>query len=100
MQYARAPVILLVVGNLLNIVLDLWLVMGLHMNVRGAALATAIAEYGTLLIGLGMVWRVLAMRGITTDLLKSAGAATFVSCWRLIATSCSVRSCCNSALAP
>lgn len=58
--------ILLVVGNLLNIVLDLWLVMGLHMNVRGAALATAIAEYGTLLIGLGMVWRVLAMRGITT----------------------------------
>lgn len=52
--------ILLVVGNLLNIVLDLWLVMGLHMNVRGAALATAIAEYGTLLIGLGMVWRVLA----------------------------------------
>ena len=71
-QYARAPVILLVVGNLLNIVLDLWLVMGLHMNVRGAALATAIAEYGTLLIGLGMVWRVLAMRGITMDLLKSA----------------------------
>ena len=69
---ANAPVILLVVGNLLNIVLDLWLVMGLHMNVRGAALATAIAEYGTLLIGLGMVWRVLAMRGITLDLLKSA----------------------------
>lgn len=38
-QYARAPVILLVVGNLLNIVLDLWLVMGLRMNVQGAALA-------------------------------------------------------------
>ncbi len=35
-QYARAPVILLVVGNLLNIVLDLWLVMGLRMNVRGS----------------------------------------------------------------
>ncbi len=33
-QYARAPVILLVVGNLLNIVLDLWLVMGLRMNVQ------------------------------------------------------------------
>ncbi|WP_343168052.1 MATE family efflux transporter, partial [Pseudomonas aeruginosa] len=27
-QYARAPVILLVVGNILNIVLDVWLVMG------------------------------------------------------------------------
>ncbi len=36
-QYARAPVILLVVGNILNIALDLWLVMGLHMNVQGAA---------------------------------------------------------------
>lgn len=34
-QYARAPVILLIVGNLLNIVLDLWLVMGLHLNVQG-----------------------------------------------------------------
>jgi MATE family multidrug resistance protein len=46
-------VILLVVGNLLNIVLDVWLVMGLHMNVQGAALATAIAEYGTFIIGCG-----------------------------------------------
>ena len=50
-QYARAPVILLVVGNLLNIVLDLWLVMGLRMNVQGAALATVTAEYATLIIG-------------------------------------------------
>jgi MATE family multidrug resistance protein len=71
-QYARAPVILLVVGNLLNIVLDVWLVMGLHMNVQGAALATAIAEYGTFIIGLWMVWRVLAMRGISLALLKTA----------------------------
>lgn len=71
-QYARAPVILLVAGNLLNIVLDVWLVMGLHMNVQGAALATAIAEYGTLIIGLWMVWRVLAMRGISLALLKTS----------------------------
>lgn len=71
-QYARAPVILLVVGNLLNIVLDLWLVMGLHMNVQGAALATVVAEYGTFFIGLWMVKRVLAMRGITFAMLKTA----------------------------
>ncbi|MDK9357955.1 MATE family efflux transporter DinF [Lelliottia sp. V106_10] len=71
-QYARAPVILLVVGNLLNIVLDLWLVMGLHMNVQGAALATVVAEYGTFFIGLWMVKRVLAMRGITLAMLKIA----------------------------
>lgn len=71
-QYARAPVILLVVGNLLNIVLDLWLVIGLRMNVQGAALATAVAEYGTFFIGLWMVKRVLAMRGITLVMLKGA----------------------------
>ncbi len=71
-QYARAPVILLVVGNVLNITLDLWFVMGLGMNVRGAALATVIAEYGTLLVGLIMVFRVMCLRGIDIQLLKGA----------------------------
>lgn len=71
-QYARAPVILLVVGNVLNIVLDLWLVMGLHMNVQGAALATACSEYATFFIGLLMVRRVLHLRGISLAMLKEA----------------------------
>lgn len=71
-QYARAPVILLVVGNVLNIVLDLWLVMGLHMNVQGAALATVCAEYVTFFIGLLMVRRVLHLRGISLARLKDA----------------------------
>ncbi|WP_435951706.1 MATE family efflux transporter DinF [Dryocola sp. BD626] len=71
-QYARAPVILLVVGNVLNIVLDLWLVMGLHMNVQGAALATVVAEYATFIIGLLMVKKVLGMRGIDFTMLKNA----------------------------
>ena len=76
-QYARAPVILLIVGNILNIVLDLWLVMGLHMNVQGAALATAVAEYATLLIGLMMVRKVLHMRGISLAMLKQAWRGNF-----------------------
>lgn len=71
-QYARAPVILLVVGNVLNIVLDLWLVMGLHMNVQGAALATVTAEYVTFFIGLLMARRVLALRGVSLSMLKNA----------------------------
>lgn len=71
-QYARAPVILLVVGNLLNIVLDLWLVMGLRMNVQGAALATVTAEYATLIIGLMMAKRVLTLRGVSLAMLKNA----------------------------
>ncbi|TDT52662.1 MATE family multidrug resistance protein [Enterobacter sp. AG5470] len=71
-QYARAPVILLVVGNVLNIVLDVWLVMGLGMNVQGAALATVVAEYATFALGLLMARRVLVMRGITFPVLKAA----------------------------
>jgi len=64
-QYIRGPVILLIAGNLLNIILDIWLVMGLGLNVRGAAMATASAEYFTLFIGLYFVWRVMKRRGIT-----------------------------------
>lgn len=71
-QYARAPVILLVVGNLVNIVLDLWLVLGLHWGVAGAATATALAEYITLIVGAVMVWRVLKLRGITPAMLKQS----------------------------
>ena len=71
-QYARAPVILLVVGNILNIVLDLWLVVGAGMNVQGAALATVMAEYATLIIGAVMAWKVLRLRGVSWPVLRQA----------------------------
>ncbi|MCS4266968.1 MATE family efflux transporter DinF [Serratia sp. BIGb0163] len=71
-QYVRAPVILLIVGNLLNIVLDIWLVMGLGWNVQGAATATAISEYATLLLGLWLSWRVMRIRGISVPMLRQA----------------------------
>ena len=71
-QYARAPVVLLVVGNVFNIVLDLWLVMGMHMNVQGAALATVISEYVTFMIGLLMVRQVTRRQGIGVMMLKNA----------------------------
>jgi MATE family multidrug resistance protein len=71
-QYVRAPVILLIVGNLLNIVLDIWLVMGLGWNVQGAATATAISEYATLLLGLWLSWRVMRIRGISVPILRQA----------------------------
>ena len=70
-QYARAPVILLVVGNLVNILLDLWLVLGLDYGVAGAATATAVAEYLTFLVGLGMVWHVARLRGLRWKWLKA-----------------------------
>lgn len=81
-QYARAPVILLVVGNVLNIALDLWLVVGLDMNAQGAALATVAAEYITLIVGLLMAWHVMTLRGINPAMLLSAWRGDI---WRLLA---------------
>ena len=61
-QYARAPVILLVVGNILNIVLDVWLVMGLHMNVQGAALATFLSYFFVFLLRIINTHAIVPMR--------------------------------------
>lgn len=82
-QYARAPVILLVVGNVVNIVLDLWFVVGLGWGVAGAAAATVIAEYSTLAIGLMMVFRVTTLRGIDIALLKESWRGGFARLFRL-----------------
>lgn len=68
-QYARAPVILLVVGNLVNLLLDLWLVVGLGWQVAGAATATAVAEYVTFALGIALVWRALRQNQIPAALL-------------------------------
>ncbi len=48
MQNARYPMIVTLVINLLNIVLDLLFVMGLHMNSDGVALGTLLANYAGL----------------------------------------------------
>ena len=40
---SRNPVIAMVLACVINIVLDVWFVMGLHMGVSGAAYATIIA---------------------------------------------------------
>lgn len=82
-QYARAPVILLLVGNLVNILLDLWFVIGLGWGVQGAAAATAIAEYVSLAVGLGLVWRVMALRGLSLALMLSAWHGNLLRLLRL-----------------
>ncbi len=47
------------------------------LNVQGAALATVIAEYATLLIGLLMVRKILNYRGISGEMLKTAWRGNF-----------------------
>ena len=68
-QYARAPVILLVAGNLVNILLEVWFVLHLHLGVRGAAAATVISEYVSLLVGVLLVLQVFRRRRMSVRLL-------------------------------
>ncbi len=61
----RAPLQLMVAANLINIVLDLFFVLGLGMATRGAALASVIADWSTLLLGLILVQRLFLQKNIT-----------------------------------
>ncbi|MDN6319520.1 MAG: MATE family efflux transporter [Marinobacter sp.] len=56
-QYARGPMVMLIVANGLNIVLDIVFVTLLGWNSRGVAIATVIAEYGAAIIGFAIVLR-------------------------------------------
>lgn len=53
-QNARAPLAILLTTNLINIVLDLWFVIGLEWDVAGAARASVIAEWSGLAVGLAL----------------------------------------------
>jgi MATE family multidrug resistance protein len=59
MQNARGPLAMSLATNASNIVLDLVFVLALGMAVRGVALATVIAEFVGLAVGLGFVRREL-----------------------------------------
>jgi MATE family multidrug resistance protein len=55
LQNARVPLFIFLTINITNIVLDLAFVLGLGMKVDGVALASVIAEYSGMIIGLAFV---------------------------------------------
>lgn len=55
LQNARVPLMIVVTVNIINIALDLLFVLVLGMKVDGVALASVIAEYAGMLLGLGFV---------------------------------------------
>ncbi|WP_263078596.1 MATE family efflux transporter [Endozoicomonas sp. Mp262] len=67
MQKPRGPLMMLVIANATNIVLDLLFVLGLGWATEGAAMATVIADYLSLALGLIWVRRVLGTGKNTFD---------------------------------
>lgn len=56
-QNAKAPMWMVIIANVVNIVLDVLFVIGLGWKVEGAALASVIADYTGMSFGLYCVWR-------------------------------------------
>ena len=59
LQNARVPLLIFLTINATNIVLDLLFVIGLGMKIEGVALASVIAEYTALCVGIGFAAREL-----------------------------------------
>ncbi|MGR5120640.1 MATE family efflux transporter DinF [Vibrio astriarenae] len=57
-QDAKAPMWMVIITNLMNIVLDVVFVLGLGWKVEGAALASVIADYSGMSFGLWCVFRI------------------------------------------
>lgn len=72
------PLVFLAVSSVLNIVLDLWFVVGLHKGVAGAAQATVIAQY---LSGVGIAVISLGTRVALAYLLSAVSAIGVVGIW-------------------
>lgn len=62
LQNARVPLLIFLTINITNVILDLVFVLGLGMKVDGVALASVIAEYTALLVGLLFAARELRRR--------------------------------------
>lgn len=63
LQDPRRPLLIMLATNGLNAVLDIALVFGLGMAADGVALATVVAEYAGLALGLGLIRKTWRRRG-------------------------------------
>ena len=83
MRQAKAPMILLILTNLINIVFDLFFVLGLGWNVAGVAAASLLADCGGTMAGLWILVRLWRERGVVLfeakTLRKSIEVQSFVS---------------------
>lgn len=62
---SNIPLILLIFSSVLNIVLDLWMVLGFHLGVAGVAIATVIAQGVSSVLSFGILMWIL--KGYQTE---------------------------------
>ncbi len=74
-QNAKAPMWMVIIANVTNIVLDILFVIGLGWKVEGAALASVIADYTGMSFGLWCVCRTWAQSQLPSplELIKATG---------------------------
>lgn len=77
LQNARAPLAIMLVTNITNIVLVLTLVLGLEWGVQGAAIASVCAEWSGVILGLYLVRKRLATLGGHIDWTAMQGWASW-----------------------
>ncbi|SHI20817.1 MATE family efflux transporter DinF [Ferrimonas marina] len=81
-QQPRAAMVLLILTNSVNIVLDIWFVIGLDWGVAGAARASVIADYAALFTAAWLIWRQLPAelkQRASWSLLSLRGAGALVA---------------------
>ncbi len=79
LQNARIPLAIVLVTNAVNILLDLLFVVVLGMTVDGVALASVIAEFSGLAIGLTYAARELARHGGSWDVTRLTTPAAYTA---------------------
>lgn len=62
---SNIPLFLLIFSSILNIILDLWMVLGFHMGVAGVAIATVIAQGVSSVLSFGILMWIL--KGYKTE---------------------------------
>ncbi|CCQ12735.1 DNA-damage-inducible protein F [Pseudoalteromonas luteoviolacea B = ATCC 29581] len=64
MQNGKGPFYVVLCTNLLNIILDIWFVVGLDWGVTGAAWASVAAEYSACILATYLLYRALKKEGV------------------------------------
>ena len=77
----RTPLLVVLAGNVVNVVLELVFVYGFDWGIRGSAWGTALAQTG---MGIGILWAVLRRIGSVNAGLRSALALRLLSVGRFI----------------